>query len=572
MRHPPPVERRRGSASRTDTCPSRHPRRASGLRGAGLRAIALALSLIGAAVTPAPATAANVHTADVIVYSGTPGGVIAAYTAARAGASVIVVEPTLHIGGIMSNGLTATDIGDRRTVGGYALDFFKRTEILEGVSIGRWRFQPKHAEQAGLDMLDEAGVTVHYGDAIAEQDAVVKSGARIESFATRSGAVYAAKVFIDASYEGDLLARAGVQHAIGREARSTYGESLAGRRPAHAGFALPRRVLRPLAGSAPTVDVGEADARIQDYNYRICLSSDRANQIPFPKPDGYVASHHHASLAYIRSRPTLTARSVLVFAALPNQKFDVNNNGMFSTALTGRNYDWPDGSQETRDAIAAEHTRHAQGLLYFLRWDTRVPAEVRDEMAGYGLCKDEFTDNANWPRQLYVREARRMIGRHVLTEQWIAEGTQAAESIGLASYRLDAHYVSLWLEGDRVKVEGSIQGAYPYINYSIPYRAITPNATDATNLLVPVAASASHVAWASLRMEPHFMVMGEAAGEAAAMVAAGTSDSVQGVHYPALRARLLSHGAKLTVFPRECPVDRRPVRGPPGRCSGVGEP
>ncbi len=532
----------------------------------------VAVALVGATgillapVGSAPsAAAATIVRTDVLVYGGTPGGILAAVAAARAGARVILLEPTRHLGGMMSSGLSWTDIGDKSTLGGYTKEFFDRVQALEGSAAARYAFQPHTAEAAFKAMIHSTSVTVRYGERMTDHGGVTMDGTRLLTFLTKSGRRYAAGVFIDATYEGDLLARAGVRYRIGREAGAEYGESLAGVRPGQVAVTDPTEPRAPYVSAAPG-PVGSADTRIQAANYRVCFSSDPANQVPFSPPSGYSPNDYGIFLDYLAERAASSGSTpdlswLLTISPLAGGKFDVNDRGLLSTALPGQDWTYPLLGGRGRARVEATHRRHNQGLFYFLRNDDRVPAPIRDAMASYGLCKDEFTDNGNWPWLLYVREGRRMVGEYVLTQADITTTRGKADIIGIASYRVDAHLVSRWIDGaGRVVTEGSLSLAYQ--NYAIPYRALTPRREDVTNLLVPVAASASHVAQSSLRMEPQYMLMGEAAGEAASMavrrrVAAAepvtplTRDQavVQDVDVAALQARLIARGARLTNPP-----------------------
>jgi len=487
--------------------------------------------------------------ADVVVYGATPSGVLAAVSAARAGASVALVEPSAHVGGMMTSGLSATDYGHTSTIGGYADEFFDRVEAIEGSSYGRWRFQPSTAESVFMTMLIGAGVAVYPGEALAESGGVTKNGAQIERVNTTAGRSFTAAIYVDASYEGDLMAQAGVSYAVGRESASTYGESLAGAAAGATVFTAPAGMDPgfPVAAPGP---LGSADGRIQYSNFRLCFST-RADRIPFAEPAGYDASRFDIVAAYIDWRlakghtPDLTW--FLWPVALTNGKYDVNNNGQVSIGVHGLNHDYPDGSYAERQAILDALHQYTEGFLWFLASDTRVPTKIRGQMAAYGLCADEFTDTNNWPRLLYLREGRRMVGATILVERDVEVTRTKPDTIAIASYAFDSHHVSRWIDtANRLKVEGGFwNGRAAATRWSIPYRSLTPRASEATNLLVSVTVSASHVANASLRMEPQYMMIGEAAGAAAAMAAraAGGPIPVQSVNVGQLRASLKAHGA-----------------------------
>lgn len=507
-----------------------------------------ALIVLGAAPRLARA---SVMTTDVVVYGATPGGVMAAITAARAGAGVELLEPSQHVGGMMSSGgLTWTDIGDVSTLGGYTREFFDRVQAIEGGSPWRYRFEPHVAELAFNAMLTASGVSLRLGETLEPSD-VETDGGRIVSLGTTSGDTFAAQVYIDASYEGDLLAAAGVSYVVGREDAGDTAEGLAGVRPTGVIMKLPPGVDAGYTTSPPG-PVGSGDERIQDSNYRICFSSDPANRVPFIRPPGYAASHYAVVTAYLATRQASTGLEpdlswLLAVMPVANQKFDVNTGGAVSAAITGANYAWPEGDAATRTRTALQHESWERGLLYFLANDLGVPLPIRVSMASYGLCGDEWADNGNWPRLLYLREGRRMVGAYVMTQRDVTSQRSKADIVGVASYRIDSHGVSRWVDAsDRLLSEGGISA--PYFDYAIPYRALTPRSDEVTNLLVPVAISATHVAYASFRMEPHYMLAGEAAGMAAWLAlphGSGSGRAVQEIDVSQLQANLRANGSFL---------------------------
>ncbi len=408
-------------------------------------------------------------------------------------------------------------------------------------------------------MIHSTDIDVRYGERLPDTAGVAMNGTRIAAIRTTTGRRYEAAVYIDATYEGDLLARAGVGFRLGRESIREYGETLAGVRDS-------QLIANDLGGTAVPFVVpapgrfGSADDRIQAANYRMCFTSDPDNQVPFTPPDDYNDADHEFVLAYLAElQDTLDEPARLSWlvglSPLANDKFDVNDKGLLSTAVPGLDWGYPEAGADGRADIAAAHRRNSQGLYWFLSTDPRVPAAIREEMGQYGLCKDEFVDNDNWPWLLYLREGRRMVGAYVLTQRDITTTRTKPDIIGVASYRVDSHLVSRWLDTNgRLMTEGSM--ALPYLTYAIPYRAITPLEAEATNLLVPVASSASHVAQSSLRMEPQYMIMGEAAGEAAAMVirrraprgsgVVPASTDVQSLDVARLQKRLAARGVYLT--------------------------
>ena len=488
--------------------------------------------------------------ATVLVYGGTPAGVMAAVAARRNGASVLLLEPTMHVGGMMTSGLNATDLADSRTLGGITREFFTRVQAIEANQQLPHYFQSRNAECVFNAMLTEAGVDVRLSSPLTEgAGAVTVSGGRIVSVRSTGGRAFGASVFIDASYEGDLMARAGVEYVIGREAASQYGEDLAGVRPSRHILTAVGATPLPFPVSAPG-PIGSADSRIQDSNFRLCFSIVGSNQEPLREPAGYVPGDYEIVARYIAERTASGAAPrlswLLTVTPTANGKYDVNDAGVMSIAIPGANYAYPDGSYATRVAIVDQHRRWIAGFIHFLRHDPSVPQPIRDELAQYGLCADEFTDNANWPYQLYLREGRRMVGATVLTAEDILELPSKPDIIGIASYRIDSHLVSRWVDGaGNLVAEGTLGSPSIRRNYAIPYSAMLPREGDVNNLLVSVTASASHVAFSSLRMEPHYMFMGEAAGTAAVM-AAGASGNVRNVDVSRLQSRLRSAGSNLT--------------------------
>lgn len=492
---------------------------------------------------------AAIVTRDVVVYGATPGGIVAAVAASRMGASVALVEPYDHIGGMMTNGLSWTDRGDVAVIGGIAMEFFNRVAAIEGVA-WRFAFPPSTAARVFGDMLAGTNVSVHLEERLVEgPGAVAMDGERITSIQMESGNSFTGSTFIDATYEGDLMARAGVDYRIGREAIAEYGESFAGVRPQRRVMYVPAGMDPGFPLSAPG-PVGSADTRIQNSNFRVCLSADPVNSpIPFPEPADYDPDRYDIVAAYIAQRTaaglTPSLEWVLHVDGLADRKFDLNEGGSLSFGIPGLNYAYPEASYAEREQIVEAHRTSQQGFLYFIATDPRVPESMRNAINQYHLCPDEFLDNGNWPRQLYIREARRMTGAYVVSQHDVGQLRSKNDIIGIASYNLDAHAVSRWINeaGDLV-----IEGGLPFTGtsrWAIPYRSLTPKPGEATNLLVPVAASATHVAYASLRMEPQFMIMGQAAGTAAAM-AASAGTSVQAVPYAALRSALIGAGAVLT--------------------------
>ncbi len=468
---------------------------------------------------------------DLVVYGGTAGGVITAVSGAREGLRVALLEPRDHLGGMVSGGLGWTDYGRRQVIGGYSLEFFERVGRKYGRPI-EWHFEPHVAEEVFRELVQEAGVQVFYRHRLRERTGVSRSGTRVASIAMENGASFTGRIFADATYEGDLMAQAGVSYTWGREGTSEYGESLAGvrdRTPKHQ-FTVPVRPydeagrLLPEISAARKAPAGSADKKVQAYNFRVCMTRVPENRVPFPKPSGYDAARFALLARMLQDMDAVkqakqqkwTAVDVMKPDPLPNGKTDTNNNGAFSTDFIGGNYEYPEGDYATRARIWQAHVDYVQGFLYFLQNDPRVPKALHDDIATLGLCKDEFTDTANWPHQLYVREARRMIGEYVMSQRDIQTELTKPDAIGMGSYNSDSHNVQRIVNDEGfVENEGDMQ--VPVTPYQIPYRVMLPKRAQATNLLVPVCFSATHVAYSTLRMEPQYMIIGHAAGVAAAM-------------------------------------------------------
>lgn len=501
---------------------------------------------------------------DVVVYGATAGGVTAAIAAAGEGARVALVEPGRHAGGMVSGGLGWTDRSENPVIGGLAAGFYARVGAHYGV--GPWEIlgpEPKVAEAIFGDWLREAGVTVVFD---ARLVALARAGRSIRRFVTADGQVFQGRVFIDASYEGDLLAGAGVSYAVGRESRSLHGESWAGRqpiRPDQHQFTVPVSpfadgddgMVLPLVHDRPMVAEGEGDGGVQAYCFRLCLTDDPDNRVPFPEPEDYDPAQFalvRRWLAAMGERARLD-RILSLGGRLPNGKVDANSIGPISTNLPdGSSWDYPDADHIHREEIRDHHLHTTQGLMYFLANDPGVPAHIREETGRWGLCADEFADTGHWPHQLYVREARRMRGEYVLTQHDLEAGRGHYDAVGMGSYNIDIREVQrAWMRVPRyprMAAETFNEGylSVPVPPYSLPYRSLLPRYDECDNLLVPVCLSASHVAFASVRMEPQYMLLGHAAGVAAAMAARGDG-VVHRVGVGALRDRLAAQGQVLTA-------------------------
>jgi hypothetical protein len=510
----------------------------------------------------AASTAFAQQTYDVAVYGGTAAGVISAVSVAREGMKVVLLEPGEHLGGMASGGLSATDFGNQEVIGGYALEFYER--VGERYKVDRygvnaaWYYEPHVGERVFDDMVKEAGVAVFFDHRLRERDGVTKTGARITEIRMENGARFRARIYIDSSYEGDLMAQAGVSYTWGRESASQYGESLAGVRmqaPYNqwqvkvSPYDKDGKLLPEVSQDAPGVP-GTSDRKVQAYNFRLCLTQDSADKIPFPKPDHYdprqyelLARLLHTSVQKNGHAPRFG--DLVRMVKLPNGRVDANNNGAFSTDHIGKSSKYPEASYRRREEIWLEHENYTKGFFYFLAHDPRVPAELQKEVNTWGLARDEFSDTGSWPPQLYIREARRMIGDYVMTQKDLQTDRRKPDAIGMGSYQMDSHNTYRYVTADgSVANEGDMQVSVE--PYQIPYRVLLPKRTEAANLLVPVCISASHVAYSSLRMEPQYMIMGQASGVAASIAIKEHKD-VQEIDSDELAAGLKRHGATLEI-------------------------
>lgn len=504
--------------------------------------------------------------ADVVVYAATSAGVCAAVAAARTGAGVVLLEPGRHVGGMTSGGLGYTDVGDVRVLGGLAAEFRAAIADHYGVPVGHYAGPEPHVAEAILTRwLEEAGVAVVLD---ARLESVSVSDTVIGSVTTRGG-VFSGAVFVDASYEGDLMAAAGVPYSVGRESRSLHGERFAGRREVVPGrHSMPDWIspflddgsLLPQVSDRPFAEVGEGDGGVMSYGYRVCLTT-APDRIPFAQRAGYDAAQWELGRRLFRrwadAGVDVSAGHLLGLEPnLPNGKCDGNSLGPFSlSVLDASAWSYPDAGPDERERIRLHHLHHAQDFLWFLASDPSVPGPVREEMAGWGLPADEFADTGHLPHQLYVREARRMHGEVHLTEHDLVGASAWPDVVALGSYHLDVREVQRgWRQVyehpdpvPQVVNEGYLSVRVPA--YPIPYRALTPRRADCTNLLVPVCVSASHVAFSSIRMEPQYMMLGHAAGLAAADASRREVD-VQSVDVPALQEDLVAAGQVLAAAPR----------------------
>jgi len=562
----------------------------------------------GAKKPAAGAASGKVIEADIVIFGGTSGGVAAAIQAKRQGKTAVIAEWTKHLGGLTTGGLGATDIGNKAAIGGIAREFYEQiaahyekpeawkfeqpktsVALTSGQEKGKdplvektgkptkWTFEPSVAMGIYQRWLKEAQVPFYLGEKL---KSVKKDGAKIVEFTTESGRTYRGKIFIDASYEGDLMAKAGVSYHVGREANATYGEVINGVRgetphhqftvdvdpyvkPGDASSGLIRYV-QPGDGGKP----GDGDKAVQAYNFRLCMTRTKENQIPWTalKPKTYDEKNYEVLARYVEAmeKSGQPLKGILSNPTpMPNDKTDTNNNGPISTDFIGENYGYPDGTYAEREKIWKQHEDYIKGFFYFLATSPRVPQSLRDGVNKWGLAKDEFPETGHFPSQMYVREARRMISDYVMTEADCRWQRRADDSVGLGAYNMDSHNCQRLVQGGVVRNEGDVQvgvnGPYP-----VSYRSIVPKAAQAENLLVPVCLAASHIAYGSIRMEPVFMIMGQSAASAAVLAIDGKT-TVQHVAYNQLRERLTADGQVLTWSgPARTSVTNIPIKDLPG--------
>lgn len=490
---------------------------------------------------------------DVVVYGANAAGVIAAYTAKTMGKSVMLIEPGQHLGGLTSGGLGYTDIGNKYAVTGLSRDFYRKIGQHYG-KFEQWIFEPSVAKATLQGYLDQAGIDVHYGYRIIgseKENGIIREIEleRSSDPADDTNTTVSGKMFIDATYEGDLMAESGVTYTIGREANAEYGETYNGVQ-LMTGHQFPDGIDPyqipgdPSSGllwgisDAELEEDGTGDDLIQAYNFRICLTNDPENRIEIRRPEGYDSTQFELLVRLFQAQPDKRSiRDYVIWSTMPNNKTDINNRGGFSTDMIGMNHDYPEADYERRKEIIEDHVQYTKSLLYFYKTDPRVPQEIQDFMQDWGYPKDEYVENDHWSPQLYVREVRRMVGEYVMTQANCVGEEVVEDGVGMAAYTMDSHNVQrLVIEKDgrkMVKNEGNVEiggfGPYP-----ISYRSIIPQSKDAKNLFVPVALSASHIAYGSIRMEPVFMVLAQSAAVAASL-AIDNNQTVQEVDVPQLQ-------------------------------------
>ena len=548
------------------------------------------------------AVSAKQHEYDIVIYGGTSAGVAAAIQSSRMGKAVLLIEPTNRLGGLTTGGLGATDIGNKQVIGGISREFYqnikkyydnpqvwkwqKPEEYRENRNIGKedamWTFEPSAALNVFKTMMAAEKIEVVYQQRLNRNSGVKKEGTRIVEIEMESGISYQGKMFIDATYEGDLMTAAGVSYTVGRESNKQYGETLNGVQANKYSVTLQGTVSRnsinhnfidgidpcivkgdPSSGllpfivkEGPGID-GHGDKGIQAYCFRMTLTDVPENRIPFSKPEGYnereyellfrnyEAADDPIEKMYSYGDPLVPWINTL----MPNRKTDTNNQKGFSTDFIGQNYDYPEASYEEREKIIERHRKYQQGLMWTLAYHPRIPEKVRNVVSKWGTCKDEYEREDGWQQQLYVREARRMISDYVMTQRNCEGFEVAGDPVGMGAYGMDSHQVQRYVDANGfVQNEGNVE-AHGFPPYPVSYRSIVPKKEECSNLLVPVCVSATHIAYGSIRMEPVFMVLGQSAATAAAL-AIDAGSEVQNVNYQELKNQLVKDKQVLVYIPK----------------------
>lgn len=515
---------------------------------------------------------------DIVIYGGTSAGVSAAIQAARMNKSVIILEPYYRLGGLSAGGLGATDIGNKRVIGGISREFYQNLKNHydqpsnwkweesshyfsenkrrnDEKDDGMWTFEPSVALEVYHNMMEPYDIKIRYGKKLDRESGVKKEGNSISSITMLDGSVYQGKMFLDCTYEGDLVAAAGVSYTVGREDNAQYQETLNG-------YSLPEYHKQsgyhqfpdgvdpfvvpgnPKSGllwgisTNPPGEKGDGDKLAQAYNFRLCLTDNPKNRMTIPKPDNYDPSKYELLVRLFKSQPDMRdINKYFIWTKMPNSKTDVNNRGGFSTDAIDMNHNWSEASYEVREAIWKEHLDYTQGLLYFYQHDPRVPQELQSYVKEWGYPKDEYQNSNHFTPQLYIREGRRMVSDHVMTEHHCQGEVVVDDAVGMAAYGMDSHNTQRIVVDGMVKNEGNVE-VHGFKPYSISYRSITPRKSECDNLVVPIALSATHIAFGSIRMEPVFMVLGQSAATVAAM-SIDKSVAVQELRYKELESKLL---------------------------------
>lgn len=524
----------------------------------------------------------NIYEADVVVYGGTSAGVATAVQVVRMGKSAIIVSPDPHLGGLTAGGLGWTDTGNKEAIGGISREFYHRVwkhyqhddswewqersdygdvglgaRAADGNKRTQWTFEPHVAEQIFEDFIAENKITVLRDEWLNRKTGVEVQNGEITSMTMISGKKFKAKIFVDATYEGDLMAAAGVSYHVGREANSVYDENWNGVQTGtlhHKHWFMsdisPYKIAGdPESGVLPLISTedpgikGDGDHKVQAYCFRLCMTDHPENRIPFPKPENYdPARYELLTRVYNTGRRDHFEK----FDPLPNRKTDTNNHGPVSSDYIAMNYDYPEASYARRQEIIKDHENYQKGLLYFICNDPSIPEDIQSAYKEWGLAKDEFLDNGNWPHQLYVREARRMIGEYVTTEHDVTSKYDTPQSVGMGSYAMDSHNIQRYIKPDGfVQNEGDI-GRHLKSPYKISFGSILPKKEECKNLLVSICVSSSHIAYGSIRMEPVFMILGQSAGTAAALAIEGNM-GIHDVPFETIRKKLLEDGQVLEM-------------------------
>jgi hypothetical protein len=542
---------------------------------------------------PMHTSAQMMQSYDVVIYGGTSAGVSAAIQSSRMGKKVILIEPSNRLGGLTTGGLGKTDIGNKQAIGGISREFYQnvkkyylkpenwiweKREAYRGVGYNTfdedamWAFEPSAALKIYFDMLEkEPNIQIVYHQRLNRKSGVKQENKIIKSIQMETGQIYQGKMFMDCSYEGDLMAASGVSYTVGRESNSQYGESLNGVQANNVSLTLHKKASmnsihhnfidgvspylikgNPKSGLLPFVRAdkpgmdGQADHKIQAYCYRMTLTNHPENRILFKKPKGYkeldyelLFRNYEAAKGDIRKMYDYGDPLVpWINSEMPNRKTDTNNQKGFSTDFVGQNYQYPEASYEDRIKIAALHRKYQQGLMWTLAYHPRIPKQVRDVVSQWGMCKDEFAADGGWSDQLYIREARRMVSDYVMTQRNCEALAVAQDVIGLGAYQMDSHPIQRYVDlNGYVKNEGNVE-AHVDAPFPISYKSIIPKKSEVTNLFIPVCLSSSHIAYGSIRMEPVFMVLGQSAAIAAS-IAIDKNVQTHEVPYPELRAALI---------------------------------
>jgi len=522
---------------------------------------------------------------DIVIYGGTSAGIAAAIQASRMGNLVVLIEPTNRIGGLTTGGLGQTDIGNKMVIGGISREFYQgikeyyknsanwkwqqrseyrdggQTQTAEGED-AMWTFEPSAAETVYKEMMAKENITLVYNQRLNRESGVKMQHQKIVEIGMESGHKYSGKMFIDATYEGDLMAAAGIKYTVGRESNKEFGESLNGVQANIIGMTLrgtvsingynhnfvpgvdpyvvkgdPSSGLLPFIteGGRPGMD-GRGDKGVQAYCFRMTLTDHPDNRIPFKKPEDYNELEYEL---LFRNYEAGYDRIPWINSSMPNRKTDTNNRDGFSTDFIGQNYHYPEASYEEREKIVDRHRKYQQGLMWSLAYHPRIPEHIRNEVSRWGTCRDEYEREDGWQQQLYVREARRMLSDYIMTQR-NCEGFEVAEDpVGMAAYGMDSHNVQRFVDANGfVQNEGNVE-AHGFSPYPVSYRSIIPKKGECNNLLVPVCVSSTHIAFGSIRMEPVFMVLGQSAATAASL-AIQTGTDIHSIDFKSLKLRLLN--------------------------------